>query len=473
MPDDIELGTEELSRPDGRPQLCVLVVSDSVCSTHQLPAQGRLTIGRSQTCDIRIDQPAISRQHAVLHVGPTLRIEDLGGANGTVVRGEHIVGKIVVVAPGDTIEIGRSILLVQKVSTVPQRLPLPTDAPAHSRDAEPVRRTGRPTVPTSRDTQPTLRADDTMQELYRLVARVAAGTINVLLIGETGAGKEIVAEQLHRTSPRAAGPFLRLNCAALSESLLESELFGHERGAFTGANEARLGLLETADGGTIFLDEVGELPPAIQVKLLRVIEEQTVLPVGGRKPRKIDVRFVSATNRDLEKEVAAGTFRQDLFFRLNGILIVVPPLRERVSEIIPLANELIATVCEKMQRTPVPTLAPETIEHLHRYQWPGNVRELRNVMERAVLLCSDDTIAPEHLPLGKMTSAEPPPPGTPDERARVLEEQLEEIERARILDALERSDGNQTRAAKLLGVTRGTLMAWLDRYSLPRPRKKG
>src|SRR5689334_13694031 len=195
MPDDIEQGTEELSRPQGRPQLCVLVVSDSVCSTHQLPTQGRLTIGRSQTCDIRIDQPAISRQHAVLHVGPTLRIEDLGGANGTVVRGEHIVGKIVTVAPGDTIEIGRSILLVQKVSTVRQHAPAPVDL-AHPRDAEPIKRTGRPTVPTSRDTQPTLRTDDTMQELYRLVARVAAGTINVLLIGETGAGKEIVAEQL-------------------------------------------------------------------------------------------------------------------------------------------------------------------------------------------------------------------------------------------------------------------------------------
>jgi transcriptional regulator with PAS, ATPase and Fis domain len=472
MPVDIEQGTEELSRPDGRPELCVIVVSDSVCSTHQLPEQGRLTIGRSQSCDIRIDQASISRQHAILHVGPTLRIEDLGSANGTVVRGEHIVGKIVVVAPGDTIEIGRSILLVQKVSTARQGSRPVVDelAKAQGRDSESARQ--RPGRPTLRDTQPSLRSDDTMQELYRLVARVAAGTINVLLIGETGAGKEIVAEQLHRTSPRAAEPFLRLNCAALSESLLESELFGHERGAFTGAVESRPGLLETADGGTVFLDEVGELPPAIQVKLLRVIEEQMVLPVGGRKPRKIDVRFVSATNRDLEKEVAAGTFRQDLFFRLNGILIVVPPLRERASEIVPLAKGFVASVCEKMQRTPVPMLSPETLEQLQRHQWPGNVRELRNVMERAVLLCSGETIEPEHLSLDKLTNVEPAA-STPDERARVLEEQLEENERARIMDALERAEGNQTRASKLLGVSRGTLMAWLDRYSLPRPRKKG
>src|SRR5262249_37565759 len=188
----------------------------------------------------------------------------------------------------------------------------------------------------------------------------------------------------------------------LSETLLESELFGHERGAFTGAVQAKQGLLETANEGTVFLDEVGELPASIQVKLLRVIEEQQVWRVGSLKPRPIDVRFVSATNRDLETEVGAGRFRRDLFFRLNGILIVVPPLRERLSEILPLAKGFVSHVCQKMGHVSVPDISPEAVEHLQRYPWPGNVRELRNVMERAVLLCTGDLITPQHLPVEKM-----------------------------------------------------------------------
>src|SRR6185503_6105666 len=182
------------------------------------------------------------------------------------------------------------------------------------------------------------RDDEGMPQLHRLVERIARGTINVLILGETGAGKEVLAERVQRLSPRARWPFLRLNCAALSETLLESELFGHERGAFTGAVTAKPGLLETAEGGTVFLDEAGELPMSIQVKLLRVIEERQVLRVGGLKPRPIDVRFIAATNRDLEVEVARGAFRQDLFFRLNGVTLVVPPLRDRVSEIEALAR---------------------------------------------------------------------------------------------------------------------------------------
>jgi two-component system, NtrC family, response regulator AtoC len=457
---ELEQSTEQLRRELDQ-QLCVIVVTDRVCSTHQLPERGQLTIGRSPSCDISIDQPSISRQHAILHLEPSLRVQDLGSANGTVVRGQRLEGKTVDVVPGDTIEIGRSILLVQKLSSTVEQIDDPI-----------VFGSGR----TARDRGPSesLGAKGSMLELYRLVECVAAGTINVLLIGETGVGKEIIAERLHRMSPRASEPLLRLHCAALSDSLLESELFGHERGAFTGAFEARPGLLETADGGTVFLDEVGELPPSIQVKLLRVIEDQKVWPVGGRKPREIDVRFVSATNRDLEKEVAAGRFRQDLFFRLNGILINVPPLRERVSEIVPLAKDFIAYACQKMGRAEVPRLAPDTVEHLQHYDWPGNVRELRNIMERAVLLCTGNSIAPDHLPVDKMQNSTSTvhEASSPDARAHTLEQQLEDQERNRILDALERSHGNQTRAAKLLGVSRGTLMAWLDRFSLPRPRKK-
>ena len=395
--------------------------------------------------------------------------------------------------------------------------------------------------------------DSAMQRLHRLVQRIAVGMISVILLGETGVGKEVLADQLHRASPRAAKPFLRLNCAALTESLLESELFGHERGAFTGAIQAKPGLLETAQGGTVFLDEVGELPLSTQVKLLRVIEERQVMRVGAVKPRPIDVRFIAATNRDLEAEVAFGSFRRDLFFRLNGISLVIPPLRERVGEIDSLARNFIVQSCRQQGRDPQPTLSPDAVALLRRYSWPGNIRELRNVIERAVLLCYDGTITTEHLPVEKMgpvlpshtpmrsappgassramregrlavpgiypgdrppgDDALPPdtdpgwappsdlrvshsgsnratmrpgglaPPSTPpgplpeglgslqDGAPIGLRSRVGAAERGRILEALERCAGNQTKAARLLGMSRRTLVARLETYGLPRPRK--
>jgi two-component system response regulator AtoC len=357
--------------------------------------------------------------------------------------------------------------------------------------------------------------DETVMEgLKKLVARVAASTIGVLILGETGVGKEVLAETLHRLSPRSAHTFLRLNCAALSESLLESELFGHERGSFTGAVSQKLGLLETAEGGTIFLDEVGELPMATQVKLLRVLEERKVMRVGGLTSRSIDVRFVSATNRDLEAEVARGTFRQDLFFRLNGVTVVVPPLRERPVEIEKLAQVFITQASRDNHRS-APDLSREALSMLLSYSWPGNIRELRNVMERAVLLCGEGPITPRHLPVEKMAatlsarppraahgavSVYPPPSATipvpaqssisvssfhPEQSTDAwpavressppsvpsLKAELEIVERQRILDALERCAWNQTKAAQYLGISRGTLVSRLDQYNIARPRK--
>jgi len=356
--------------------------------------------------------------------------------------------------------------------------------------------------------------DPTMVRLYGLAERIADSTISVLLLGETGVGKEILAETIHQRSPRRDQPFVKLNCAALSESLLESELFGHERGAFTGAVQAKAGLLESAHGGTVFLDEVGELGPATQVKLLRVLEERKVTRVGSVKPKEIDVRFVAATNRDLEAEVAAGTFREDLFFRLNGIPLVIPPLRERPVEIEPLARSLMTQTCKKNGR-PVPELRRDAIEILRRYAWPGNIRELRNVMERAVLLAGGEAIGPEHLPVEKMVGAQlparavgrslpptpapraapiPPPSRRPVEFAHdevpagrptlpppdaeetgpwasPLKSGMEQAERDLILKALEQCAGNQTQAAKLLGISRRTLVSRLEQYQLPRPRK--
>ena len=318
-----------------------------------------------------------------------------------------------------------------------------------------------------------------MQRLRRLVERVAAGNISVLLLGETGVGKEVFAEMVHRLSPRAKGPFLRLSCAALSESLLESELFGHERGAFTGAVQTKHGHLEMAQGGTVFLDEVGEMPPSIQVKLLRVLEERRVTRVGGLKARDIDVRFIAATNRQLEAEIPAGRFRQDLYFRLNGFSLTIPPLRERQSEIEPLARAFLAQACREARRERQPELSPEALDLLRAYSWPGNVRELRNVVERAFLLCTGERITAEHLPVEKMNAtlaawpapAPPPAPASaPAERG--LRGELESVEKQRILDALAACAGNQSQAAKLLGIPRNTLLARLDQYGVPRPRKR-
>jgi DNA-binding NtrC family response regulator len=324
-------------------------------------------------------------------------------------------------------------------------------------------------------------AGGAMHQLRRLVDRIADGQISVLIMGETGVGKERLAETIHRRSKRAERPFLRLNCAAISETLLESELFGHERGAFTGAMAAKPGLLETADGGTVFLDEVGELPMALQVKLLRVLEERQVLRIGALKPRPVDMRFVAATNRDLEAEVARGAFRQDLFFRLNGVMVVVPPLRERVGEIAALAV-VFAEHAARERGGPVPELARETLAVLEGHSWPGNVRELRNVIERAVLLCGGETIRPEHLPLERMTAAASPAAAAPAPRVRPpgagdvgeedeLRSRLLAAGRQRILDALDRCAGNQTRAARLLGMSRNTLMKKMDDHGIPRPRK--
>jgi transcriptional regulator with GAF, ATPase, and Fis domain len=282
---------------------------------------------------------------------------------------------------------------------------------------------------------------------------------------------------VHARSPRAEKPLVSINCAALSEALLESELFGHEKGAFTGAVATKQGLLESADGGTVFLDEVGEMPLALQAKLLRVLEQREVLRVGSLRPRSIDVRFLAATNRELEAEITAGRFRQDLYFRLNGVAMVIPPLRERLDEIESLAKSFVAQACERARRASL-KIAPEVFELLRRYAWPGNIRELRNVMERAVLLTSGGVITLESFPANMMSAplraiagsmqASPQEPTIPPPPIVLPEGD----ERARIIAALAACDGNQTHAAKLLGISRRTLITRIEEYDLPRPRKK-
>jgi DNA-binding NtrC family response regulator len=335
---------------------------------------------------------------------------------------------------------------------------------------------------TEADSAPVLKSD-AMRALYRLAERAAgghaaSGLITILVLGETGTGKEVLANWIHRHSPRASGPLVCINCAALTETLLESELFGYEKGAFTGAGPAKPGLLEMASGGTVFLDEIGEMAEGLQTRLLRALENREITRVGGRVARPIDVRFIAATNRDLEAELASNRFRRDLYFRLNGISLTIPPLRDRPADVAPLARRFISQASRAAKRRP-PRLSAEAIEQLEAYSWPGNIRELRNVMERALVLCDGGEIGVEHLPVDKLrlqrlaaaspVQAAPAAAATIDPAAATIDA-ADDRERRRILELMSELGGNQTLVAKKLGVARGTLIARLERYGIKRPQ---
>jgi len=307
-----------------------------------------------------------------------------------------------------------------------------------------------------------------MREILALVKRVATSRATVLISGESGTGKELVARAIHQQSPRAGKTFVSVNCAALTETLLESELFGHERGAFTHAVSMRKGRFELADGGTLFLDEVAEMSPALQVKLLRVLQEMEFERVGGNKTIKVDVRVVAATNRELKEEVEDSRFREDLYYRLNVVHLHIPPLRERQEDIAPLATHFLKKYAQENVRGEV-RLSPEAMKLLLHYSWPGNVRELENVMERAVILCNQNLITVTDLP-GELA-------GEPRESSRLnidrfipiqtpLPEAMEQIEEQMIRRALEQSGQIQVRAAEILGITKSLLQYKLKKYHL-------
>ncbi|MEJ7733690.1 MAG: sigma 54-interacting transcriptional regulator [Polyangiaceae bacterium] len=315
---------------------------------------------------------------------------------------------------------------------------------------------------------------EAMGALRLLLRRVARSKISVILFGETGVGKELFAESIHRASARSEAAFVRLNCAALPEALLESELFGYERGAFTGAVKSKPGLLEWADGGSLFLDEIGDMTPATQAKLLRVLENGELTRLGGLRAKRIDVRVVCATHRNLLELVGARSFREDLYFRLNGITITVPPLRERTDEILPLAEGFLREASRALGEA-APLLTPAARDKLLRHRWPGNVRELRNTIDRAVVLASGQPLMPDHLALGAVGAAEGRPalrPGDAPAGGLELKDEVRALERHRILEALEATGGNQTRAAQSLNIPRRTLLNRLDAYGILRPRKR-
>jgi two-component system, NtrC family, response regulator AtoC len=409
----------------------------------------QITIGRSKDCDIAIDLTSVSRVHARIVAGSPTTISDLGSSNGVRVGGVRVPKeRETPLRSGEIVEIGSAVLIVQ----------------------DPMRGTPSPTMPA--------RAGDAGDVLARLVALVSKSDIGVLLLGETGVGKSLTAEAIHRASRRAQHPFLRINCAALPEALLEGELFGYERGAFSGAAYSKAGLLESADGGTVLLDEIGEMPLTTQAKLLSVLDTHETQRLGGLRPRHIDLRVLSASNRDLEASARAGTFRLDLFFRLNGISVTIPPLRARVGMIPTLVRDFVREASERADRRP-PTISESALSWLVAQPWPGNIRELRSTVERAILLLQRDVLEVEDF----TQSMQPFREGTHDTSSRPqqagaesgpagLRSEIERLERKRVEQALAACDGNQTKAARLLGLSRRALINRIESFGFPRPRRR-
>ena len=411
--------------------------------------QGKsLRVGRAVENDVVVDDTSVSRKHARIESRPDgVFVVDCGSRNGVTVGGRRVQTEARI-APGDVLAIGPLEVLV--AGSAPGRGPSgPRAGLVAASDAVIV-------------------ADPIMVELYRTVRRLASLETTVLIIGETGAGKEVVAQQLHALGPRAGGPFVGVNAAAVPDALLEAELFGHERGAFTGADRRRPGVFARAHGGTLFLDEIGEMPATVQAKLLRVLETRRVLPLGAAQEIDVDVRILAATHRDLRAEVAAGRFREDLLFRIAGFTLAVPPLRERPGEIALLASQFAARL-KARHGLPRVELEPATFEALRCRRWTGNVRELRNAIEHALVLAEDGVIRPDHLPeeQGPMNVAPTlPPAGATSRPTGAIRDQVATAERAAIEAALRETGGNQSAAARVLSISRRALLYKMERYGI-------
>jgi DNA-binding NtrC family response regulator len=438
--DDKGATTEQIDRQAPFGDRVLLVIDGASLQVVPLPGAGTLTVGRSQQCDVSIDSGSVSRHHANFVIGADVEIEDVGSSNGTYVDGARLPNnQRTRLGIGIPFLVGGVTLMIQT-------------------------RAGSRRESTPKSSQ--------LAALEQSAARIAVGKLSVLVLGETGVGKERFAERIHEMSPRRAAPFIRINCAAISEPILEAELFGNE-----GTHKA--GALEHAEGGTAFLNDIPELPPTLQLKLLRVLEDGAVRRIGSGTPRPIDVRFVASSSKDLDAEIQAGKFRQDLYFRLAGASFTIPPLRVRKDEVLPLAEQFVASAAGPLGRQFL--LSDDAKAWLTSHDWPGNIRELRNACERAVLLAPGAVIEREHLSIeepkrapGRYRSPTTPPPGsmTSADMPSQVRATVAELEKQRILEALDKCAGNQTRAAELLGISRRTLINRLDEYGIARPRKR-
>src|SRR5262245_53381697 len=453
-----------------------LIVRDARGAAAEVALAGATTVGRESGSSVELADPAVSRRHAVIRREPDGRyvVSDLGSANGTYLNGRRLVVPTFL-HPGDVIALGSSELTF--VSEEGER----TGSERTSGDSEST------AVRTTIEEGVLLGDSAAMLEVFDLVRKASASDLAVLIEGETGTGKELVARGIHDSGRRAAAPFLAVNCAALSETLLESELFGHCRGAFTGANQDRLGLFEAAAGGTVFLDEIGEMPAGMQAKLLRTLESLEVTRVGESRPRRVDFRLVSATNRDLEAESQRGSFRSDLYYRVAAFPLRLPALRDRPEDIPRIAEALLGAACRRVRRRTT-RIAPDAMAALTRFHWPGNVRELKNEIERAVAVTPEaEAIGIERLSakLAAVAAREvaapaeetPAPVGKPAPSDRTpaeiraadlgrLRSRTDEYERQEILAALERHGGRKAPAARELGLTYQGLVKKMRRLGL-------
>lgn len=424
-PENVELGVVELTVLEGPDR-----------GARQRVGPGRVRIGSARGCQVQLTDPTVSRLHTELDIGRDgFRVKDLDSTNGTFIEGIRVVE--VWLNAATLLRVGSSLLRVESANE-------------------------RAFLPLSRATSfgRMLGASTAMRRVYAILERAALTDSTVLLQGETGTGKEVAALSVHEASDQADGPFVAIDCGAIAENLIESELFGHARGAFSGAIQERVGLLEQAHGGTLFLDEIGELPVALQPKLLRALETREVRRVGSNKSRQVDVRVVAATNRDLARSVNEGLFREDLYYRLAVIDVILPPLRTRAEDIPLLARHFFASFSGKDE------VPQELLASLMRRTWPGNVRELRNFIERSVALGWVD----DHTHRGATAEASAPglealvPADQPLKRARELWNARFEVLYASAV--LRQAHGNVTRAAELAGVTRRSLQRLMAQHGL-------
>jgi DNA-binding NtrC family response regulator len=464
-------------------------------TVHRLSRELPTLIGRGLDCDVRLPDDSCSRQHCRIEcTGEDWIIYDLDSRNGTILNGERVSRRVL--DEGDVLTVGHTWLVFTctgasappesngsdtaeaddtriSFDDPPQRNPSP-ERPAegnrgrrsrssheHSRSDNDMSTIATP----ARIGDALIGVSEALQEVISQVAQAAPTDATVLLRGESGVGKELVAREIHIRSRRNRAPFVCVNCAALSESLLESELFGHERGAFTGATEQKKGKFEQAHMGTIFLDEIGEMSPTIQAKFLRVLEGHPFERVGGQSAIQVNVRVVAATNLDLEQAVREGRFRRDLYFRLNVLPISIPPLRTRSSDIPVLATYFVERLAKGIGRN-VPNFTPEAMERLRGYDWPGNVRELRNTIERAVVLGRGDSIDADDLSFSGLETA-------PLESDQLDGLSLDAVELQHILRTLRMTRWNKAKTSRILGIERSTLDRKLKRNNIERPEEFG
>jgi len=419
-----------------------------------------IRIGRSKEADLLLPDPSVSRIHArIFRVGEQYFLSDTS-RNGTFVDGKRI--SQVQLEGGLSFRIGPYRILFSREGTSHSSSEPPTVYPGSGID-HPPRIERKAAGKTSTYALDILGHSNIINRLIDSIRKVAASDFPVLIEGETGSGKELVSRGIHETSPRKDGPFVVVNCGAISPELMESELFGHEKGAFTGATTQRRGAFEIAHGGTIFLDEIGELPLRLQPKLLRALEQKEIKRVGGNETILVDVRILAATNRNLKKEVAGKNFRDDLYFRVSTITLSVPPLRERRGDILPIATHFLSDVASRTSR-PVPEITGPAAELLSSHDWPGNVRELRNAIQRAVVMCDGPSLTPRDF-----IFLLPADSGSAEGIADPTLSRWEQSEKTNILAELSRQKGNKTQTARELGIAKSTLFEKLKKYGIRKP----